>query len=218
MTNDFLPEPLPQSPIALFTQWFADAAALRAQPNPDAMVLATVSADGKPSARVVLCKRIDPSGYLVFFTNYTSRKGTELAARPRAAVVFHWDALHRQVRIEGPVIRSPAVESDGYFASRPVASRIGAWASRQSQPLASRAELAAEVERFSRQFGVYASEQPLIPRPPHWGGFRLWIESIELWVEGPGRIHDRAVWSRDLAPIDEFTYAGGTWRATRLNP
>jgi pyridoxamine 5'-phosphate oxidase len=216
--NDFLPEPLPESPMPLFTRWFADATARRAQPNPDAMVLATANADGKPSARVVLCKRIDPSGYLVYFTNYTSRKGTELAARPRAAVVFHWDALHRQVRIEGPVVRSPASESDDYFASRPVASRVGAWASRQSQPLASRAELAAEVERFSRQFGVDSAGQAHVPRPPHWGGFRLWIESIELWVEGPGRIHDRAVWSRDLTAHDDLGYVGGTWRATRLNP
>ncbi|HEY8540393.1 MAG TPA: pyridoxamine 5'-phosphate oxidase [Steroidobacteraceae bacterium] len=218
MTDDLLPEALPESPMPLFTQWFSEAAVRRAQPNPDAMVLATVSADGKPSARVVLCKRIDASGYLVFFTNYTSRKGVELAARPRAAAVFHWDALHRQVRIEGPVVRSPETESDDYFATRPVASRVGAWASRQSQPLASRAALAAEVERYSREFGVDSSGQAHVPRPPHWGGYRLWIESVELWIEGAGRIHDRAVWSRELTVVDEFSYAGGAWRATRLNP
>jgi pyridoxamine 5'-phosphate oxidase len=124
--SELLPQTLPSDPMPLFAAWFAHARERRLQPNPDAMVLATV-ADGQPSARVVLCKRIAPEdGYLVFFTNYLSRKGRELAAHPRAAVVFHWDALHRQVRIEGRIVRSPAEESDAYFASRPLDSRIGA--------------------------------------------------------------------------------------------
>jgi len=166
-----------------------------------------------------LCKRVDPSGYLVFFTNYESRKGRELDTRPRAAVVMHWDVLHRQVRIEGPVVRSPAEESDEYFASRPLASRIGAWASRQSEPLASRAALAQEVDRFTREFGVDPVAQTgHVARPPHWGGFRLWIERLELWVEGPGRIHDRAAWTRDLQPRDAFAFDASPWRSTRLNP
>jgi pyridoxamine 5'-phosphate oxidase len=183
------------------------------------LVLATVGAEGAPSARVVLCKRLDPSGYLVFFTNYQSRKGRELIEHPRAAAVMHWDTLHRQVRIEGPVIRSPSTESDEYFATRALASRVGAWASRQSEPLASRATLADEVARFEKQFGVDSGAPTAhVPRPPHWGGFRLWIDRLELWVEGPGRIHDRAVWARELQKQDEFTYAGGAWGATRLNP
>lgn len=219
MPNDLLPEPLPASPLEIFASWFAEARARAVQPNPDAMVLATIGAELRPAARVVLCKRIDPAGCIVFFTNYESRKGQELAAQPRAAAVMHWDALHRQVRIEGPVVRSPSTESDEYFASRALASRVGAWASRQSQPLASPAALAQEVQRVAQRFGV----DPLaasgdIPRPPHWGGFRLWIERLELWVEGPGRIHDRAVWTRDLTVTDEFTFSGGAWRATRLNP
>ena len=135
-----LPEPLPADPMPLFQEWFREAGARRAQPNPDAMIVATTASSGKPSARVVLCKRIDVAGgYVVFFTNYESRKGRELAARPRAAAVFHWDALHRQVRIEGPIVRSPDSESDQYFASRALDSRIAAWASAQSEPLASRA-------------------------------------------------------------------------------
>lgn len=219
MPNDFLPEPLPDSPMESFTNWFADARAQGIQPNPDAMVLASVGADAKPSARVVLCKRIDPAGYIVFFTNYESRKGRELIEHPRAAVVMHWDALHRQVRIEGPVVRSPDEESDEYFATRALASRLGAWASRQSQPLESRVVLANEVERYTRQFGIDPlSATAHVPRPPHWGGFRLWVERMELWVEGPGRIHDRAAWTRKLQPKDEFTFACGAWHATRLNP
>lgn len=212
--NEFLPEPLPASPLTLFTGWFREARARALQPNPDAMVLATVGDDNAPSARVVLCKRIDDdAGCIVFFTNYQSRKGRELAAHPRAAAVMHWDSMHRQVRIEGPVIRSPAAESDDYFASRALPSRIGAWASDQSQPLASREALASRVEAASSKFG-----EGNVPRPPHWGGHRLWIESIELWVEGPGRVHDRARWTRTLTQRDEFSFHGGPWQATRLYP
>lgn len=219
MPNDFLPEPLPESPLELFTSWFAEARARAVQPNPDAMVLATVGASSHPTARVVLCKRIDPSGYVVFFTNYESRKGRELADHPRAAAVFHWDTLHRQVRIEGPVVRSPLDESDEYFATRAVASRVGAWASRQSEPLASRTALAQEVANVARRFGVDPVTQTgHVPRPPHWGGFRLWIDRLELWVEGPGRIHDRAAWMRELRPSDAVTFSAGAWQATRLNP
>lgn len=219
MLNDFLPEPLPNSPMELFMGWFAEARARAVQPNPDAMVLATVGADAQPSARVVLCKRVDADGCLVFFTNYESRKGRELSEKPRAAVVMHWDTMHRQVRIEGPVVRSPLEESEEYFVSRALASRVGAWASRQSEPLASREALASEVERYTRKFGIDASSQTgHVPRPPHWGGFRLWIERLELWVEGPGRIHDRAVWTRELHQKNDFVLEGSAWHGTRLNP
>lgn len=218
--NEFLPEPLPASPLPLFGGWFREARSRASQPNPDAMVLATVGNDGAPSARVVLCKHIDEAaGYIVFFTNYESRKGRELGAHPRAAAVIHWDSMHRQVRIEGPVIRSPAAESDDYFASRALLSRIGAWASEQSRPLASRATLANQVIATAQRLGVSPeAADGVVPRPPHWGGHRLWIESIELWVEGPGRVHDRAVWRRSLERQDEFSFAAGEWQATRLNP
>lgn len=215
----FLPEKLPADPLPVFADWFAEACSRRLQPNPEAMVLAT-AAEGHPSARVVLCKQlvVDP-GYIVFFTNYSSRKGRELAAQPRAAAVFHWDALHRQVRLEGPVVRSPASESDDYFAGRPLASRIGAWASRQSEPLESRARLAEQVEAMIRRFDVRpGDERSSVPRPGHWGGYRLWPDSLELWVEGPGRVHDRARWVRELAAHDASGFRSGAWTATRLNP
>jgi len=217
--NDFLPEPLPETPLPLFGAWLREARERATQPNPDAMILATVDADSNPSARVVLCKRLDDLGYIVFFTNYESRKGQDLTHRPRAAAVIHWDALHRQVRIEGPVVRSPLTESDEYFRSRALASRIGAWASQQSQPLASRAMLAEQVAQATVRLGIPPdSHEGEVPRPPHWGGFRLWIDTLELWVEGPGRIHDRARWQRDLARRDAFSFDTGPWRATRLNP
>jgi pyridoxamine 5'-phosphate oxidase len=215
-----LPEPLPSDPMPLFQEWFRDAAARRAQPNPDAMVVATTASNGDPSARVVLCKRIDiGSGYVVFFTNYESRKGRELAARPRAAAVLHWDALHRQVRIEGPVVRSPDNESDQYFASRALDSRIAAWASAQSEPLASRDVLRTRVGEFAARFGIApGATNGTVPRPPHWGGHRLWIDTIELWTEGANRVHDRAVWTRTLQRADESSFVAGAWRSTRLNP
>jgi pyridoxamine 5'-phosphate oxidase len=215
-----LPEPLPNDPMPLFHEWFKDAAARRTQPNPDAMIVATAAGNGDPSARVLLCKRVvvDP-GYIVFFTNYQSRKGRELAARPRAAAVFHWDALHRQVRIEGPIARSPDRESDEYFASRALESRVAAWASAQSEPLASREALRQRVHEIAERFGVApGATSGTVPRPPHWGGSRLWVERIELWTEGANRIHDRAVWTRQLQPASEHMFAGGPWRSTRLNP
>jgi pyridoxamine 5'-phosphate oxidase len=215
-----LPEPLPTDPMPLFQEWFREAVARRAQPNPDSMVVATTASSGEPSARVVLCKRIDvDAGYVVFFTNYQSRKGRELAARPRAAAVLHWDAMHRQVRIEGPVVRSPDNESDRYFASRALDSRIGAWASAQSEPLASRDVLLQRVHEFEARFGIApGATNGTVPRPPHWGGHRLWIDTIELWTEGAHRVHDRAVWKRSLHRTDEYSFAGDSWRSTRLNP
>ena len=226
--TDLLPEPLPADPLPLFGQWFAEARQRALQPNPDAVVVATTDDQGRPAARVVLCKRMDlAAGYVVFFTNYQSRKGRELDLRPRAAAVFHWDALSRQVRLEGPVIESPAAESDDYFASRPLLSRVGAWASQQTQPLTSRAQLERQVREVEQRFGIApglpaaaaaADSASRVPRPPHWGGYRLWIESIELWTEGANRVHDRARWSRPLQPRDDYTFTPGAWTGTRLNP
>ncbi len=214
--EEHLPEPLPPDPFPFLTAWLARAERDRIAPNPNAMTLATRGPDGAPAARIVLCKAIEPDpGYLVFYTNYESRKGRDLDAHPRAAIVFHWDALDRQARIEGPVVRSPAAESDAYFATRPWESRIGAWASRQSEPLASRQALLDQVAEAAARFGI--DESAAIPRPPHWGGYRLWAQRIELWVGGVGRIHDRAAWTRSLQPASDG-FVPGPWKATRLQP
>jgi pyridoxamine 5'-phosphate oxidase len=225
--TELLPEPLPSEPLVVLNQWMAESWQQRSQPNPNAMVLATSEPDGRLSARVVLCKEIVPKpGYLVFFTNYLSRKGQQLERNPRAAAVIHWDALHRQVRIEGPVVKAPAADSDAYFASRPWQSRVGAWASEQSAPIASREALRAAVTETARRFHVpdpaaQAGEGQgdfVIPRPPHWGGYHLWADSVELWVEGEGRIHDRARWTRELTPQEDGFFSAGPWNATRLQP
>jgi len=218
--NDFLPEPLPADPFPLFDEWFRTAQRIKAQPNPNAMVLATLDEHQHPAARIVLCKRLSVEpGYVVFFTNYESDKGRQLISHPHAAVVFHWDTLQRQVRLTGRILKSPADESDEYFASRAVGNRIGAWASHQSRPLASRAQLARQVSETEERFGVVSTATTAdIPRPPHWGGFRLWPETVELWIEGPGRVHDRAIWSRALNIRDATSFDCGAWTATRLNP
>lgn len=223
-SEESLPDVLPSEPMGLVASWYDEAHRKRVQPNPNAMTLATLDPDGTISARVVLCKRLDAAaGLVVFYTNYLGRKGRALEAHPRAAAVFHWDTLDRQVRLEGPVVKSPASESDAYFASRPWESRIGAWASDQSQPVASRDELHARVRAAMERFGLppggpAPGVSVTIPRPEHWGGFRLFARRVELWVAGTGRVHDRAEWVRELRPEGPHSFTGGPWRATRLQP
>jgi pyridoxamine 5'-phosphate oxidase len=225
--TELLPDPLPAQPLAIVSEWLAQACAARTQPNPNSMVLATSSPDGRPAARVVLCKDIVPEpGYLVFYTNYLSSKGRQLNDNPHAAAVMYWDALHRQVRIEGPITLAPEADSDRYFALRPWQSRIGAWASQQSEPLASRAQLLDAVKAAARRFGAPTpgsagaddSLKVTIPRPPHWGGYHLWAEAVELWAEGKARIHDRALWRRSVTLAPGGAVATGAWSATRLQP
>jgi len=224
--TDHLPDPLPEEPLEVAAAWLEESMRRRAVPNPNAMTLATATRDGRPTARIVLCKQIAaPPGYLVFYTNYRSRKGRELAENPYAAAVLHFDALQCQVRIEGLVERSPPEESDAYFASRPVESRIGAWASEQSEPIESREALQAAVAAAEHRFGVSPFQsaaagrpQPGVPRPPHWGGYRLWAQAVELWVQGRARIHDRARWSRRLDRVGGGRIEPGAWAVTRLQP
>jgi pyridoxamine 5'-phosphate oxidase len=225
--SELLPEPLPAEPLIIVAEWLKQAWAARTQPNPNAMVLATSTTDGHPSARVVLCKDVVPQpGYLVFYTNYLSAKGRQLRDNPRAAAVIHWDALHRQVRIEGPVTRAPDADSDAYFASRAWQSRVGAWASEQSEPIAARRALLEKVTEAARRYGAPTPGSPgaddsmkvTIPRPPHWGGFRLWADTVELWVEGDARIHDRARWTRALTANSDGAFTTTAWTATRLQP
>jgi pyridoxamine 5'-phosphate oxidase len=192
---------LDRDPIRQFDTWFAQA--IEAQlPEPNAMTLATVDSRGYPSARIVLIKGADARGF-VFFTNYESRKGREIADNPRASLLFHWIELERQVRIEGSVEQTSAAESDAYYASRPLASRIGAWASEQSQVIESRAALEAREQAVRAQYGDHP------PRPPHWGGYRVVPDTIEFWQGRPSRLHDRMRYTRD---------GRGAWQIARLSP
>lgn len=192
---------VPADPILRFRDLYARASA-GAPFDPAAVVLATASPDGRPSARVVLLRRVDELGF-GFYTNYDSRKGRELRENPWAALCCYWPWLDEQVRIEGPVSVAPPDDSDAYFATRPRGSQIGAWASRQSEPLSSRDELEARYEALAREY-----EGREIPRPPFWGGYRLRAERIEFWRAGRYRLHDRVVFHRD----------GAGWRTETLYP
>jgi len=202
--------------MELVSIWLDDARADTGFPNPDAMALATVAADGTPANRIVLCKKVvnDP-GYVVFYTNYDSAKGDELAANPAVAAVFHWDHLNRQIRLEGHAVRSPADESDAYFASRDRDSQVGAWASAQSEPLEERAQLLRAMQAIELRF----PRGETVPRPPHWGGYRVWLTAVELWARGKSRLHDRGRWERELGePLDASSYVPGPWANRRLQP
>lgn len=223
MTNpylaDRLPAELPDDPFAWLDAWLAQATDRQVQRNPNAMTFVTATADGRPSGRVVLAKALDAdAGLVVFYTNYESRKCREIDANPNVSVVFHWDSMGRQVRIEGQAVRSPPTESDAYFASRDRGSQIGAWGSDQSQPVDSRDALLDQLARRAEELGVHEDDERTVPRPPHWGGIRVWAASIELWIEGADRVHDRARWERRLSVADEFSFSATPWTGTRLQP
>ena len=190
-------------PLRLFAAWLTDATASEPR-DPTAMTLATVDTDGLPNARMVLLKGADERGF-VFYTNMDSQKGQELGAHPQAALVFYWKSSNRQVRVRGSVERVTDAEADAYFASRPKQAQIGAWASKQSAPLESRLA-------FEKAVAIYAAKYAigLVPRPPHWSGYRIVPLSIEFWQERPFRLHDRIVFTRDRP--------GDGWNKTRLYP
>ena len=200
------PDDLGADPLAAFARWLEEALAVgggagRGYEEPNAMVLATATPDGRPSARIVLLRGLDEDGF-VWFTGYDSRKGEELAANPRAALVFHWPAVHRQVRVEGRVERTAPAESDAYFASRPRGSQIASAASPQSRPVTGRDELEALVA------AVEAANPDAVPRPGRWGGYRLVPDTVEFWQGRLNRLHDRV----------RFTREGDGWAVVRLAP
>jgi pyridoxamine 5'-phosphate oxidase len=197
------PEKAPENPLVLFDRWLTQAQKAEL-PEPHAMTVSTVNSQLRPSSRIVLLKEYDETGF-VWFTNYHSRKGLELAGNPFAALLFHWVQLERVVRIEGQVTALSDEDNDTYFLSRPLASRIGAWASPQSQSISSRLQLMTEVARYSLRWGLNP------PRPPHWGGYRLIPDQYEFWQGRPHRLHDRLLFVQAEEAPD-------TWRKKRLAP
>ncbi len=200
MKGNLSEEDVKANPIDQFHIWF-DQAQHAELPEPNAMTVASVDANGKPSARVVLIKEVTQDGF-VFFTNYESRKGQALTANPHAALLFFWPELERQIRIEGSVTKLSAEESDAYFHSRPLDSRIGAWASPQSQVITSRTQLVTKAAEYALKFALNP------PRPPHWGGFRVKHEVLEFWQGRPSRLHDRI----------QYVLENGQWKIQRLAP
>lgn len=188
-------------PFDLFARWFGEAKEKEIN-DPNAMAVASVDAKGRPSIRMVLLKDFDASGF-VFYTNYESRKGTEILGNPQTALLFHWKSLRRQVRIEGPVEKVSDAEADEYFHSRPRQSQIGAWASQQSRPLESRFALEKAVAKYAAKYPVGT-----IPRPPYWSGFRIRPDYFEFWEDRPFRLHDRLI----------FKPAGNGWATEKLYP
>jgi len=223
-----LPDVLPADPMHWADAWIKEAIAGAVQRNPTSMTLVTVGASSSPSARVVLCKEFVPDpGYLVFHTNYNSKKVKELEQCANVAAVFHWDGLGRQIRIEGQAVRSPIAESDDYFKTREWGSQLGAWGSDQSDNLESREALIRQLRERATSLGLSVSddlqsltnaEQPKIERPPHWGGIRIWASAIELWIEGSDRIHDRGAWKRELSRASEYQFNVTPWIGRRLQP
>lgn len=220
-----LPDPLPADPFGLLKAWFEEAREKVSRLNWNTMSLATVDGRGQPSSRAVLCKDIfEGDGVLVFYTNYKSRKARELDANPRCSLLMHWDEFGRQIRVEGRAIKSPPEESDRYFVSRAWDSKLGAWASEQSQPIESRDALLEKVMETVAELDLDVSkivdgrpDELDIPRPPFWGGYRVWAEAVELWCNGAGRVHERARWERELTPSGG-AFDVGPWACTRLQP
>jgi pyridoxamine 5'-phosphate oxidase len=198
MSSQLSEQTVAPNPFAQFKAWFDDVKHI---PDANAMTLATATRTGKVSARIVLMKEFDERGFC-FFTNFTSAKGKVLAQNPRAALVFFWQPVNRQVRIVGVVKKMSRAEADAYFATRPIGSRIGAWASPQSEPIADRTLLERRTREFAKKFGAH------VPRPPHWGGYRVVPESVEFWQGRENRLHDRLVYRRTLRG----------WSVVRLAP
>ena len=211
---------LPSDPLPWLERWLDEAIAELAPHNPTAMALATVDERGAPRARMVICRGYDAQdGWLVFYTDRSSRKGQELGENPRASLVFYWEPLQRQLRIDGPVRDAPDAQADAYFAARPVGAQIAAWTSFQSQRLEDREQLERRYEQGLGRFELTSDGggPANVPRPERWGGYRVWAERVEFWVGRTHRLHDRALYERSLEPEGDH-FRAGKWSATRLQP
>ena len=212
-----------QNPLLLLQSWLNEAMELDLQPNPDTMAIATSNSQGLPNVRMVLCKEINTEeGYVVFYTNYNSVKSLEIKENPKCSALFHWDKLGYQIRISGEILQSPDEENDTYFASRHLGSQVGAWASNQSNPVEDREALDDQFKKILDRFNLTSESitrnEQKIPRPPNWGGYRLWIEEIEFWLNQKDRLHDRLHFRRALTISSEGIETEKKWTVKRLQP
>nr|ADI22443.1 pyridoxamine-phosphate oxidase [uncultured gamma proteobacterium HF0500_05P21] len=218
-----LSQSMTQNPLLLLQSWLNEAMELDLQPNPDTMAIATSNSQGLPNVRMVLCKEINTKeGYVVFYTNYNSVKSLEIKENPKCSALFHWDKLGYQIRIRGEILQSPDEENDTYFASRHLGSQVGAWASNQSNPVEDREALDDQFKKILDRFNLTSESitrnEQKIPRPPNWGGYRLWIEEIEFWLNQKDRLHDRLHFRRALTISSEGIETEKKWTVKRLQP
>ena len=218
-----LSQSMTQNPVLLLQSWLNEAMEINLQPNPDSMAIATSNSQGLPNVRMVLCKEINTEeGYVIFYTNYNSVKSMEIKENPKCSALFHWDKLGYQIRIRGELLQSPDEENDAYFASRHLGSQVGAWASNQSNPIEDKQALDDQFRKILDRFNLTSEsitrDEQKIPRPPHWGGYRLWIEEIEFWLNQKDRLHDRLHFRRALTIINEGIETEKNWTVKRLQP
>ena len=218
-----LSQSMTQNPLLLLQSWLNEAMELDLQPNPDSMAIATSNSQGLPNVRMVLCKEINTEeGYVVFYTNYDSVKSMEIKENPKCSALFHWDKLGYQIRIRGEILQSTDKENDAYFASRHLGSQVGAWASNQSNPVEDRQALDDQFRKILDRFNLTSESitrnEQKIPRPPHWGGYRLWIEEVEFWLNRKDRLHDRLHFKRSLTISSKGIETGDNWTVKRLQP
>lgn len=212
-----------KNPLLLLQSWLNEATESDLQPNPDTMAIATADSEGVPNARMVLCKEINAEkGYVVFYTNYNSVKSIEIKENPKSSALFHWDKLGYQIRIRGEILQSPDEENDAYFATRSLGSQVGAWASDQSNPVENRQALDDQFQQILDRFNLtnesITRNEQKIPRPPYWGGYRLWIEEVEFWLNRKDRLHDRLHFKRSLTISSKGIETGDNWTVKRLQP